>query len=177
MKTKSLFPLIVLSVLSIGAAATASLALPGEGREQQDRPRFYAKRIVDGDNVKNAEEILGEPDGRCAEIGVGGSLVILMEERIFPSLMYDDGLVVLPEDARFNVEGWFQMSGTEKPPQYAWMPMIRGQAPRGFRLAFMNAIEGSAGVNMIRISNDDSKPILVDAVVGYVRPQRDEGDE
>jgi len=179
MDKKLLLPLLVLSALSIGIAAAVPFSGPeGErGQEQRDRPKFYAKRIFFEQNVKNAEDALGEPDGRPAEIGVGGHLIVLMENRIYPSLNYEDGFVVLLEDARFNMEGWFQMSGAQNPPQYAWIPLIRGSVPRTFRLAFMDAIEGSAGVNMIRISNDDTKPLLLDAVAGYVRQARDEGDE
>jgi len=179
MGKKFISPLLILSVLSIGIAARVLFSGQerGRGQEEPDRPKFYAKRILFEQNVKNADDALGEPDGRAAEIGPGGHLIVLMEERIYPSLNYDDGYVVLLEDSRFNVEGWFPMTGTQKPSQFAWIAMVRGQSPRGFRLAFMDPIEGSAGVNMIRISNDDTKAILMDAIVGYVRQERDDGDE
>lgn len=165
----------VLLVLSgvVSAAGGAGVSAKSPRRGQEERPKFYASRVISEENVKNAKEALGEPDGRYAEIAPGGRMVLLMENRIYPSMTSDDGLVVCKGEANFGMEGWFLLAGTKDAPQFAWMPLVRGMVPGGFRLTGQEAMggtaEGSPGVNMIRIANDDMKPILVDALVGYGR--------
>jgi hypothetical protein len=172
MKVREICRVLTLLVLLAGLMPPVrSSAAPGGGQEQEERPQFYARDIVIEQNVKNAREVLGEPDGRFAEIGVGGQLVVLMKKRIIPSAAFDDGQVICQGEASFGLEGWFLQAGTEEAPQYAWMVLFPGKSPGGFRLTSQDMIrgtpEGSPGVNMIRISNNDTKPILVDAVVGY----------
>jgi hypothetical protein len=173
MKPREYFPALVLLVFLIGLvpAVRSSVSAPRVGQNQEERSKFYAREVVFEQNVKNARDSLREPDGRFAEIGVGGQIVILMEKRIIPSGASDDGLVVCQGEASFGLEGWFLQAGTEEAPQYAWMLLVRGRSPGGFRLTAAEmaggTLEGSSGVNMIRISNNDTKPILVDAVVGY----------
>lgn|GEM_PF-557960 len=172
MKAREIFRVLTLLVLLAGLMpAVRSSAAPGAGQDQDKRPEFYARDIVLEQNVKNAREALRGPDGRFAEIGIGGQIVVLMEKRIIPSAAFDDGQVVCQGEANFGLEGWFLQAGTEEAPQYAWMTLFPGKSPGGFRLMSQDMIrgtpEGSPGVNMIRISNNDTKPILVDAVVGY----------
>jgi hypothetical protein len=175
MKTRGIFPVIILLVLTAGeiAAARAAAPSPQPGREQEqgERPKLYARSVVFELNVKNSRDALGEPDGRFAEIAPGGQLVLLLEDRIYPSATFDAGVVVTKEESQYGLEGWFLVSGTPQDPQFAWMPLVRGQSPASFRLAVMEAGEGSAGLNMIRISNADTKPILLDALVGYGREE------
>jgi hypothetical protein len=173
MKKRGICPVIILLVLTAGAFAAAhagaSAPRPGRGQEQAERPKLYARRVMFEQNVKNSGDALGEPDGRFAEIAPGGQLVLLLEDRIYPSGSFDAGVVVTREESQYGLEGWFLVGGTPEDPQFAWMPLVRGQSPRSFRVAVREAIEGSAGLNMIRISNAGTKPILLDALVGYGR--------
>jgi len=158
-------------ILSAGTVAAGRAPVPGLKRAQgqEDRPKFFAARVISEEGVVNAREALGEPDGRYAEIAQGGQLVLLMEKRIYPSTTFDDGLVFVKEESDYGLEGWFPVSGSQKDPGFAWMPLIRGQSSGGFRVALVDALAGNAGVNMIRISNNDTKPIRLDAVAGYGR--------
>jgi hypothetical protein len=170
MKKRIFFRTFILAVLSGGIiAARAPVSAMRPGRGQEGRPKFYASRVISEKGVVNAREVLGEPDGRYAEIAPGGQMVLLMENKIYPSTTFDDGIVFVKEEADYGLEGWFPESGSQKDPGFAWMPLIRGQSSGGFRVAHVDALAGSAGVNMIRISNNDTKPILVDAVAGYGR--------
>jgi hypothetical protein len=173
MKNRAYGPALILLALCAGAAALRS-PVPAAGREQGagERPQFYVDRVMSHKDVTDPENILGEPDGRFAEIAVGGQMVLLMEKPIFPSAV-DDGTVVCRGEANFGLEGWILAGGTEGSPQYAWMPLVRGVSSGGFRLTSPAAMggtpEGSPGVNRIRISNADARPIFVDAVIGYDR--------
>jgi hypothetical protein len=173
MKKRGIFPVIILLVLTVGALAAARAGTsgprPGRGQEQGERPKLYARSVVFEQNVKSSGNALGEPDGRFAEIAPGGQLVLLLEDRIYPSGSFDGGLVVVKEESHYGLEGWFLVGGTPQDPQFAWMPLVKGQSPGSFRVAVREAIEGSAGLSMIRISNADTKPILLDALVGYGR--------
>jgi hypothetical protein len=173
MKTRGIFPVITLLVLTAGGIAAARAAAPaprpGWEQEQDERPKLYARGVVFEQNVKNSRDALGEPDGRFAEIAPGGQLILHLEDRIFPSATFDGGYVVIKEESQYGLEGWFIVSGTPQDPQFAWMPLVKGRSPASFRLAVMEPVEGSAGLNMIRISNADTKPILLDALVGYGR--------
>lgn len=161
------FILVVLSGGIVAARAPLSAMRPGPG--QEDRPKFYATRVITEQGVVNARDALGKPDSRYAEIAPGGQMVVLMENRIYPSTTFDDGIVFVKQEADYGLEGWFPESGSKKDPGFAWMPLIRGQSSGGFRVAYVDALAGNAGVNMIRISNNDTKPILIDAVAGYGR--------
>ncbi|MGA2533736.1 MAG: hypothetical protein ABSG19_11960 [Candidatus Aminicenantales bacterium] len=171
MKKRIFFRTFILMVLSGGiiAAGRARVSVMSPGRAQEERPKFYATRVISEQGVVNSREALGEPDGRYAEIAPGGQMVLLMESKIYPSTTFDDGIVFVKEQADYGLEGWFPESGSKKDPGFAWMPLIKGQSSGGFRVAYVDALAGNAGVNMIRISNNDTKPILVDAVAGYGR--------
>lgn len=171
MKRIHVFLTVAWLVLSgaIIAAGRAGVSGMGPGQAQEGRPKFYATRVISEQGVVNAREALGEPDGRYAEIAPGGQMVLLMENRIYPSTTFDDGIVFVKEASDYGLEGWFPTSGSRNDPGFAWMPLIRGQSSGGFRVALVDALAGNAGVNWIRISNNDTKPILVDAVAGYGR--------
>jgi len=168
-KIKNRLPILLLA-LGVGITALRSpVPVAAWDQSGEERPKFYVDRIISDENVKDPMNILGAPDGRAAEIAVGGRMVLQMEKPIFPSSGFDDGTVVCEGEANFGLEGWFLVGGTKDSPQFAWMPLVRGNSAGGFRLTTMEAAEGSPGVTKIRISNDDSKRILVDAVVGYGR--------
>ena len=171
MKRIQAFMTVALLVLSgvIMAAGRARVSGMRPGQDEESRPKFYATRIISEEGVINARQALGEPDGRYAEIAPGGRMVLLMENRIYPSTTFDDGKVFIKEDSDYGLEGWFPTSGSRKDPGFAWMLLIRGQSSGGFRVALVDALAGNAGVNMIRIANNDTKPILLDAVAGYGR--------
>ncbi len=169
MKNRFAGPALVILALGLGASGLHPSA-PAAG--QEERPKFYVDRVMSSQDVTNPNNILGKPDGRFAELAVGGSMVLLMEKPIFPSAV-DDGTVVCEGEAEYGLAGWILVAGTEGSPQYAWMPLVRGMSSGGFRLtspaAMGGTAEGSPGVNKIRISNADNRPILVDAVIGYDR--------
>lgn len=171
MKRIQAYMTVAFLILSTGIVAAGRAPVPGwrHAQGQEERPKFFATRVISEEKVKDAKEALGEPDGRYAEIARGGQLVLLMEKRIYPSTTFDDGLVFVKEESDYGLEGWFPVSGSQKDPGFAWMPLIRGQSSGGFRAALVDALAGNAGVNMIRISNNDTKPILLDAVAGYGR--------
>lgn len=172
MKIKNHWPILLLAFGAGIAALRSPAPVAARGQSDEERPKFYVDRVMSHKDVKDPQNILGEPDGRFAEIAVGGQMELLMERPIFPSGV-DDGTVVCEGEANFGLEGWILAGGTEGTAQYAWMPLVRGMSAGGFRLTSPAGMggtpEGSPGVNRIRISNADSKPILVDAVIGYGR--------
>lgn len=178
MKKRAIFPAIILLVLTAGAVAAARSRAPspppGRAQEQGERLKIYVRSIVSQENVKNPGNVLGEPDGHFAEIAPGGQMTLLMERPILPSLGFDDGFVVIKEESEYGLEGWFLVGGTLEDPQFAWMPLTPGESARGFRLTYQSMDRtpaGSPGVKMIRIRNNGTKPLLLDAVVGYGRKE------
>jgi hypothetical protein len=175
MEKRASLVLFVLAALTAGAVVSASSfrTEPWPGQGQKARPEFYVARVVSSQDVKNPNEVLGKPDGRCAEVAPGGQMVLLMEKPIIPSSGFDDGLVVCVGEADYGLEGLFLVGGTKDAPEYAWMVLSAGNSPGSFRLAYQDLTrtpEGSPGVTRIRISNNGTKPLLIDAVVGYGRP-------
>jgi len=142
---------------------------PAYPQEKAERPTYYAKNVVFENQVGNAAEALGKPDGRYAEIKPGGTLILFLEAKIYPSGILDDGMVVCKEEGNYGLAGWLPTEVTDQGPQYAWVLLVRGRSPSSFRLTTLVPGEGSAGIDMIRITNDDSKSIFVDALVGYGR--------
>jgi hypothetical protein len=166
--------LFALAVMWAGAAVLGGSLRPAPrpGHGQEDRPKFYVARVVSSDNVKNPNGVLGEPDGRYAELAPGGRMVLLMEKPIVSSSGFDDGLIVSKGGTQYGLEGCFIADVTNEIPQRAWMPLAAGMSTGGFRLTSMDmgrTPEGSPGVNIIRIANDGKETLLLDAVVGYGR--------
>jgi hypothetical protein len=166
--------MFILAAFAAGAAVFAGSLRPAPqpGQGQEVRQEFYVARVVSSQDVKNPDEVLGKPDGRYAELAPGGQMVLLMEKAIIPSLGFDDGHVVCKGEADFGLEGWFIAGEAKETRQLAWMPLVAGRSPGGFRLTSQDlerTPEGSPGVRMIRISNNGTKPLLLDAVVGYGR--------
>jgi hypothetical protein len=166
MSVKNLIPAAVF----LGLTAVSVVSLPSAYvQEKEERPAFHVKRVVFDNNVENAQNAAGKPDGRYAEIKPGGTLVLFMEAKIYPSGILDDGLIICREEGNYGLAGWFLTETTDAGPQYAWMPLAKGRSPSSFRITTLVPGEGSAGIDMIRIMNDDSKSIFVDAVAGYGR--------
>ena len=127
-------------------------------------------QVVFEKKVQNAKDWLGAPDGRYAVILPGGQLVVLMENMLYPFLSYgppegggglaDSGSVVGKTETDFILEGWFPMYDTQGKQHYVWIPL--GLSASGFCIW----LEGSAGVDMIRITNPGTKSLFVDAVIG-----------
>jgi hypothetical protein len=149
-------------------------------QEKEQRPKFYSLRVVSEKNVQNAKDSLGAPDGRYAEILPGGQLVLLMEKELylFPGIGWnpegggapaDSGSVVGKGVADFSLEGWLSMQDTQGKQDYDWIPL--GLSATGFFISPPHlpiySPEGSAGVDMIRITNPGTKSLFVDAVIGH----------
>ncbi len=166
----------LLLFLSAALLAHDPSGFPGktQGQGQPERPKFYALRVVFEKNIQNAKASLGAPDSRNAEILPGGQLVVLMENKLypFPSIsgwseggagLADSGSVVGKGEKDFGLEGWLPMKNTQGKQHYVWIPL--GLSATGFCVWF----EGSAGVDMIRMTNPGTKSLFVDAVIGYGR--------
>lgn len=133
------------------------------GAVQDDRPRFYAVKVSDDVGVVDPRNALGEPDGRWAEIRPGGELTVVMAERIYYSDASDDGAVVVKGDGRYGVAGLFRMTEEGEP---AWQPLVQGRTPGGFKFgtSMFSVVQST---ETIKIANDDTRSVFVDAVVGY----------
>ena len=171
MTKRSLLEVFVLAVVWGGIITASGLQASGgkPAQNERDRPKFYVIRVVSEENVKDANAVLGAPDGRYSEIAPGGRMVLQMEKKIYPSTTFDDGLVVCKGEASFGLEGWFPVTSDQGKSDFAWMPLLRGQSSGGFRVAHVDEIGGNAGVDLIRIANAGTKPLFVDAIIGYGR--------
>ena len=172
----------LLLFLSVGLLASAPKVFFGKTRDQeeQEKPKFYALRVVSEKNVQNAKDSLGAPDGRYAEILPGGQLVLLMEKELclFPVVsgnpvdgnvtQADSGSFVAKGGADIGLEVWSPWEDEENKPHHDWMAV--GLSATGFILPVFYAFKGNTtGVNMIRITNVGSRSLFVDAVIGYAR--------
>ncbi len=169
---KPAFPRLALVPFAAAVLVGALSPAPPPGRVQEVRPEIYVARVVSSQDAKDPDEVLGRPDGRFAVIAPGGRMTLLMERPILTSLGFDDGLVVTKGASDFGLEGWFLAGEAKDAPERAWMPLVAGMSPGGFRLSSESldrTPEGSPGVKLIRISNNGTKPLLLDAVVGYGR--------
>lgn len=155
--------------LSVGLLASLPDGFPGKIQDQkeQERPKFYALRIVSEKNVQNAKDFLGAPDGRFAEIAPGGRLVLLMEKRF-----YDTGTLVCKGDEQYGLEGLVHMQDTGVEQQdYAWMIINRDPSNR-FNFVLSGPEPGPFGgfwgmtVDTIRITNTGTALLFVDAIIG-----------
>jgi hypothetical protein len=145
-------------------------AWPGDGHPQQSRPAFYAKEVLDHINVVAPENALGEADGRIAEIRPGGEMTVLMESRVYYSDSADDGTVITKGEGRYGLAGLFRMS---EEGDSAWQPLYPGGTPGGFKLGpIMFPVAQS--IDTVRIVNDDTRSVQVDAVMGFRKDERNE---
>jgi hypothetical protein len=145
----------------LGLAAAAGLLMAAAS--QDERPRFYARRISDHVNVVDPQNALGEPDGRFAELRPGGELTVVMSEKIYYSDASDDGAVVVKGGGSYGVAGLFRMTEEGEP---AWLPLPPGRTPGGFKFgtSMFNVVQST---DTIKIANDDGRSLFVDAVIGY----------
>jgi len=109
----------------------------------------------------------------------GGQLVVIMEKKLYPSAiignpefgagLLDSGSIVGKGGADIGLEGWFPMQDTQGKQDYDWIPL--GLSTTGFFFSPpplpIYSLEGSGGVDMIRITNPGIKSLFVDAVIGY----------
>jgi len=168
MKTKVLFAAVsVLAVCAAGPWVPRGTGTPG-GAGQEERAEFYADKVVDHINVTAPANALGKPDGRFAEIRPGGEMTVHMEARIIYSEGLDDGAIVTKGPGQYGLAGLMSMS-EEK--EFAWQPLVPGRSPGGFRLStdWFAALQAT---DTIRIVNDDTRPVLVDAVIGFKKEAR-----
>ena len=169
MKIRELVTLGVFLGLSGGIIVGARASCYRHDKEKEEKPKFYALRVVSETNVQNAKDSLGSPDGRYAEIQPGGKLLLLMEKELhpFPSLggnqegggLPDSGSVVGKGGADFSLDGCLTTQDTQDKQHSAWV--LLGVSSTGFYI--------STDVNKIRITNLGTKLLFVDAVIGYDR--------
>jgi hypothetical protein len=169
MKIRELITVGVFLGLSGGIIVGARPSCSRHDQVKEERPKFYALRVVSDKNVQNAKDSLGAPDVRYAEILPGGQLVLLMEKNFI-----DSGTVVCKGEADYGLEGWVHVQDTQDEQQdYAWMIIQREPSNRFNFLTFdpNSGMGGSWGmaVNTVRITNIGTKSLFVDAVIGLDR--------
>jgi hypothetical protein len=158
----------------------ASNGFSGEapGQDRQESSRFYALKVIYEKKVQNAQDSLGAPDGRSAEILPGAQLVLLMEKILSPSRITgygenqgctDSGSVVGKGEGDYSLEGRFTWQDAQGEQQHEWVRP--GPTATGFCIAPpLQAIcpfKDTFGVDMIRITNLGTNSLFVDAVIGY----------
>jgi hypothetical protein len=153
------------SVGLLGLAGLVALGSFGLDGPQDQQPGSYAEKVLDHINVVAPENALGEADGRFAEIRPGGELTVLMGSRLYYSESGDDGAVVAKGDGRYGLAGLMQMDEEGAP---AWQPLLPGRSPGGFRLS-TDMFAAPQTTDTIKIVNDDTRPVFIDAVVGFKR--------
>lgn len=149
-------------VCAAGLQALKGPARPEDGRNG-GQAEFYADKVVDHINVVAPENALGEPDGRLAEIRAGGELTVHMEHRIYYSEGSDDGAVVTKGESAYGLGGLIRMS---EEAEFAWLPLVPGHSPGGFKLS-TDMFAAPQTTDTIRIVNDGTRPVFVDAVIGF----------
>jgi hypothetical protein len=162
---KTLFLLCGLGLVLAAAPAFRPRAAAAEGPPQKGVPEFYANEVVDQVNVLDAGNALGEPDGRYAEIRPGGEMTVRMPEPIRYSDGSDDGRIVTKGGARYGLAGLFKM--TEE-GESAWQPLAPGGTAGGFKLG-TSMFPVTQSTEALRIVNDDTRSVFVDAVFGFRR--------
>jgi hypothetical protein len=166
MKIRELISVGVFLGLSGGIIVGARPSCYRHDQEEQEKPKFYALRVVSEKNVQNAEDSLGAPDGRFAEIRPGGQLVLPMEKNFI-----DVGTLVCKGEENYGLEGRVHMQDTQVEQQeYAWMIINREPSNRFDFITVNPSGMGGYGhmtANMIRITNIGTKSLFVDAVIGY----------
>ncbi|MGB8959562.1 MAG: hypothetical protein WCC00_11205 [Candidatus Aminicenantales bacterium] len=140
-----------------------NMVWPGVEPAQQARPAFYGQEVLDDIEVVAPEDALGKADGRFAEIRPGGEMTILMDDRIYYSDASDDGSVVTKGEGKYGLAGLFRMTEEGEP---AWQPLNPGGTPGGFKLGSA-MFPVAQSTDTIKIVNDDTRPVFVDAVLGY----------
>jgi hypothetical protein len=162
--------LVAAGLCLIGAAGlpAARSTAPAGGAPQDGRAGFYGKQVVDHIGVVDPGSAMGEPDGRFAEIRPGGEMTVLMADLIYYSDASDDGAVVAKGDGRYGLAGLFRMN---EEGQSAWQPLPAGRTPGGFKLgtSMFNVVQST---DTLKIANDDTRSVFVDAVIGYGKGER-----
>lgn len=166
---RSAFAIVTGLCLAGAAVLWASRTCPAAGQDAQDeRPQVCGAKVLDHINVVDPDNVLGEPDGRFAEIRPGGEITVLMAERIYYSDASDDGTVVTKGGGQYGVAGLFQMT-EEGPP--AWQALAPGRTPGGFKFgtSMFSVVQST---DTLKIANDDTRSIFVDALIGYGKEKR-----
>jgi hypothetical protein len=141
----------------------------------------YAKKVIpeESKDVDGAGNALGEPDGRYAEILPGGELTVKMGKPFSPMAFYNDGRVVVKEEAQnqeYSLAVLVPMIEAEvfddklidiasimKTVAYAWREIIPGLVPGGFDMPFAPQIP----VDTLKIVNTGKEKLYLDAIIGY----------
>lgn len=149
----------VLAAFAAPAFIHAGAAVGGHYDKQ-----FYAAEVEDEINVNDAENVLGEPDGRCAEIKPGGEMTVVMDYELIYLDGSDDGRIVTRGEAEFGLAGLFEGGEGEAP---GWQALAPGQGQGGFKLGAMrsNPLQRTRVIRIV--NNDDKRSVFIDAVVGF----------
>jgi hypothetical protein len=155
---------------------------------EQQRSEFYANEVMHpGSNlVVNPDDVLGSPDNKYAKIMPGGELIVKMEKPFSPLAFYNDGRLVVKGEAEYSVSVLVPFQESElknyqvipSKAEFAWREVIPGIVTGGFDLPFAPQLEPlvysstreavpGLGVNTLRIMNLGTKPLSIDAVIGY----------
>ncbi|MGA2363771.1 MAG: hypothetical protein ABSG73_15120 [Candidatus Aminicenantales bacterium] len=184
MKTRVLITLGVFLGLSGGIILGARPFCYGHGQEKEERPKFYALRVVSEKSVQNAKDSLGASDGRYAEILPGGQLVLQMEKGFCLFVLGSNqeegvemisGSVVGKGGADTSLELWSPWQAREGKYYCGWVAV--GLSAKGFSIPIDLGLYydskgitppfiGNTGVNTVRITNLGTKSLFVDAVIG-----------
>jgi hypothetical protein len=165
---KTLSSIVALGLLCAAGLSALKPAPLANGGSQEGRPAFYGEKVVDHINVVSPEYALDEPDGRYAEIRPGGEMTVRMASRIYYSDASDDGTVVTKGDGKYGLAGLFRMN---EEGESAWQPLPPGRTPGGFKFG-PSMFPVAQSTDTLRIVNDDTRPVFVDAVIGYGKKER-----
>jgi hypothetical protein len=152
-----------------------------KSQDQREGSKFYALQVVLERNVQNANDSLGEPDGRSAEIQPDGQLEVLMEKILSASHFFgggenpvciDSGSIVGRGEEEFGLEGRFVWRDAQGDEQHEWVNL--GVTATGFCVLapplVTSPYESGTGVDIVRITNSGAKSLFVDAVIGFITP-------
>jgi len=172
MKIRVLLIFGVFLGLSGGIVVGARPSSYRHDQEKQERPRFYALRVVSEKKVLNAKDSLGAPDGRYAEILPGGQLVLLMEKGLYIFLagtqdsgggLAYSGAVVAKGETPAVLEGWLPLVEAQS-GGHRWIPIGQGSTLYYILPGIIMRTD------LVRITNTGTTSLFVDAVIG-VEPE------
>jgi hypothetical protein len=186
MKIRELITVGVFLSLSGGIIVGARPSCYRHDQEKEERPKFYAFRVVSEKNVQNAKDSLGTPDGRYAEILPGGQLVLQMEKGFClfvlgwnqEGMEMISGSVVGKGGADIGLEVWSPWQDREGAHYNGWVAV--GLSTKGFSIPIDPGLSygskgitppfiGNTGVDTIRITNLGTKSLFLDAIIGLDR--------
>gem|GEM_PF-4514653 len=122
----------------------------------------YAALIVQPETtgVVDAENILGKPDSKYAQILPGGELTFKIEMPLSASIAYNNGVIIAKDEGDYSLAALVHLEDS-----LVWTAVMPGPVPGGFRLTYSNQIPNEEVI--LKITNIGNKPVYIDAVVGF----------